>query len=208
MTKDSLNRYISSNVGRPPVEDTTRFPCTRRSALCTVGLLTVVSTSGCTDLDIFSGDEDTSPVEVSNSEDCEECGMIVEDHPGPIGQGYYENNGEEEPKHFCSGYCLYEYTFKQENEGNDSISLFLTDYSEVDYSVNNNNELSAHTDVGHLVDADELHIVFDTDVEGAMGSAFIPFSDESDATDFAETHDGMVSEHDKITPEIVDSHGM
>ena len=192
----------------PLVEDTTSISCTRRSALGTVGLITAVGTSGCTDLDIFSGHEEISPVEVSDSEDCEECGMIVKNHPGPIGQGYYENNGNDEPKHFCSGYCLYEYTFKRENEENDPISLFLTDYSGVDYSINNDNELSAHTDVEHLVNADELHIVFDTDIEGAMGPTFVPFSDESDATDFADTHDGMVNEHDEITPEIVDSHGM
>lgn len=174
---------------------------TRRTVLAGGVALTVGSVAGCT------GEETPSPETIPDGEPCAVCGMVVTDHPGPVGETYFD--AEEGPRFYCSSSCTYRDRLDESDAGTDPIVTYLTDYSSVDYEVYGEDELlvSAHLDVSALETAEELDLVVDSAVEGAMGPSLIPFSERVDANDFQEEYGGDIVGGTDVTEETMSAIG-
>lgn len=175
---------------------------TRRRVLA--GVTSLVALAGCQ-----STTNSTGPVTIEAGQNCDQCGMVISQHPGPAGQTYYQNNtptGHDEPARFCSTTCTYRHRFENETRGWTPATTFLTDYSAVDYDVRtdgNATVLSRHLDASAFTDTSELTVVANADVEGAMGAALVPFSDRSDADAFAAEYGGQTLSAEDISRELV-----
>lgn len=180
---------------------------TRRRVLAgVVGTATVVALAGCQ-----GTDETADPVALDGDESCDQCGMVIGQHPGPAGQTYYRENspeGHDPPARFCSTICTYRHRFANEQSGWTPDATYLTDYSVVDYEVRTDGGtavISRHLDAATFASSDDLTVVANSDVEGAMGPALVPFSEESDAAAFAQEYGGETLAAESISPELVGS---
>ena len=177
----------------------------RRTVLTAVGGGLAVGLAGCT------GGSDDLPAAVALDEGqaCDQCGMVIEEHPGPTGQVFFEDHLSERdgPAWFCSGTCTYTYRSDRVAEDATPIVTYLTDYSEVDYSVEGESQpaITAHLAAEDYEVESELSVVANSEVIGAMGPDLIPFSDEGDAGSFAEEYGGEVLAATDVDRELVDS---
>jgi len=177
---------------------------TRRGVLGGVGTIGLAAVAGC----LGNGDEPVpDPITIEGSQDCDQCTMVIENHPGPAGQAHYEEPmdavGEERPAQFCSSLCTYAFTFEG---GEEPDVVYLTDYSTVDYELETSDGeavISRHLEETAFGDVSDLSLVVDSDVGGAMGASIIPFGETSDADTFYEEHGGDRYEHDEVTRELV-----
>lgn len=180
---------------------------TRRRVLAGVaGATAAAALAGC------QGTEETAqPVTLSGEESCDQCGMVIGQHPGPAGQTYYQENspeGHDPPARFCSTTCTYRHRFAKEQSGWTPDETYLTNYSGVEYEVQTEggaSVISRHLDAATFASSDELTVVANSDVQGAMGPALVPFSDEADAEAFAEEYGGETLAAESISSELVGS---
>ncbi len=185
------------------------FHFSRRRIMTVAGVGSVVALAGC-----LGEDEDApDPVSLDEEQTCDQCGMVIDDHPGPAGQIYFDDGRPEDrdgPAWFCSGVCTFEYRFDAEDDGSMPTETYLTDYSDADYSVSDEEEpfISAHLASEYFTPASTLQFVVETDVRGAMGPDLIPFGDADDAHGFATEYDGTVISEDDISRELIDSLSM
>jgi len=170
------------------------------------GAATLLALAGC------QSDSDTAePVSIGDGENCLQCGMVISDHPGPVGETYYQENtpnGRENPIMFCSTVCTYRHRFAKEQEGWAPAATFLTDYSAVEYDVRTDGGatvLTHHLDAAAFAPASDLTVVANSDVQGAMGTALVPFSDSADAEAFVEEYGGQTLPAEDIQRELVSS---
>jgi len=177
---------------------------TRRRVLA--GTATLLALAGCQ-----SGGDGPEPVTIADGDNCDQCGMVNSDHPGPVGETYYEEHtptGHDEPALFCSTTCTYRHRFQKEQEGWTPAATFLTDYSSVDYDVRTDGGatvLTHHLDASAFAETSDLTVVANSDVQGAMGTAIVPFSDSDDAEAFAEEYGGQSLPAEDIRRELVSS---
>ncbi|UVE52392.1 nitrous oxide reductase accessory protein NosL (plasmid) [Haloferax larsenii] len=180
----------------------------RRSVLTTAGAVGVAATAGC-----LGGGGDNSdapePIALTGDKQCDRCGMVIEQHPGPVGQVFYRDNapeGHDNPAWFCSAWETFSYNFARQDEGWTRVVGYLTDYSSVDYDLYDDEGatfITAHLDPEAFGRMDELFYVAGADINGAMGNDLVPFSQESDADAFADEHGGDVYEESDISPDLV-----
>jgi len=162
-------------------------------------------TAGCQ-----SEESAPEPVTLSGDENCDQCGMVIGQHPGPAGETYYEDErptGHDPPARFCSAVCTYRHRFENEPQGWTPDVTYLTDYSSVDYEVTEDagpTVVSRHLDAAAFAETTGLTVVVGTDVQGAMGPALVPFGDESDATAFADEYGGQTVAATDLTREAVE----
>jgi len=121
--------------------------------------------------------------------------MIIEDHPGPVGQVHFEDDEPEggRPGQFCSSTCTYTYRFDAEDAGRTPLATFLTDYSRVDQEVFEEGSdvmFSSHVEREAFSRTTELTVVARSEVVGAMGPELIPFSEDGDVDAFVEEYGG------------------
>ncbi|EMA64813.1 nitrous oxide reductase accessory protein NosL [Halorubrum kocurii] len=168
-----------------------RPSASRRRLLVGVGTGLSLAAAGC------MGDESASitPVSLDGERACDECGMIIEDHPGPVGQIHFEDDEPEggRPGQFCSSTCTYTYRFDAEDAGRTPLATFLTDYSAVDYEVfeeGSDTMFSSHVESETFARTTELTVVARSEIVGAMGPELIPFSEEGDVESFVEEYGG------------------
>lgn len=193
--------------------DYERQATTRRTFLGVAATTSAASVSGC--LGLFGGEEVPEPVTIDAGTACDQCNMLIDRHPGPVGQSYYVDDApsaledrEDGHANFCSTWCLYSFTFDQEQRGFEATGSYATDYSAVEYDIGEDAGTLVIDPVPHL-DADafaptsELTYVVDSDVEGAMGSSLIGFSDRDDASTFSEEHGGDLVEHSEVSSELI-----
>lgn len=159
----------------------------RRRVLIGAGVALAVT--GCL------GDDTVEPATLDANGDCDQCGMIVGDHPGPVGQIHFAEAGPEDGRHarFCSASCAYTYRFDADDSGYEPLATFLTDYSRVDQEVFEEGDdvlFSSHLDADAFGRLAELTVVARSDVVGAMGPDLIPFGDADDVEAFAEQYGG------------------
>lgn len=182
---------------------------TRRETLVASGALAGVALAGCSSL---TGGEPPAPVALSGGLQCDNCGMVVEKHPGANGQVFFEDEspeGHENPARFDAlKQCLFPYTMEREQRGWTPSAVYVTDYSKVEYDVSGDGQssetyISSHVEPESFALADDLHFVVESDVRGAMGRDFVPFSVRSDAEAFAEEYGGRVVGYDDIGPALV-----
>ncbi|RAW44498.1 nitrous oxide reductase accessory protein NosL [Halorubrum sp. 48-1-W] len=142
------------------------------------------------------GDRDSiEPISLDGERACDECGMIVRDHPGPVGQVHFADDEPEggRPAHFCSSVCTYTYRFDAEDAGRDPLVTFLTDYSLVDQEVFEEGSdvmFSSHVESSAFSRSTELTVIADSDVVGSMGPELIPFSEAADVEAFVDEYGG------------------
>lgn len=181
----------------------------RRTLLTAVGSGLAVGLAGC----LGNGDDLPAAVSLDDGQECDQCGMVIDQHPGPTGQVFFDDHPDHDgPAQFCSVTCTYSHRFTNEDEGYEPIVTYLTDYSDVEYSVDEPDEdtdaapsISAHLEADGYREESELSVVFGSDVEGAMGPELIPFSDTADAEGFAEEYGGDMRAASDIDRELVDS---
>ncbi|ERH08203.1 MAG: putative lipoprotein involved in nitrous oxide reduction [Halonotius sp. J07HN4] len=194
---DSPDRQTAD---RPPASPT------RRSLLATGGGLAAAGLAGC--LGGTAGGELPEPVSLNAEQACDECAMIIQDHPGPTGQIYFSSLHDERdgPARFCSGVCAYVYRFNRVAEGATPIGTYLTDYSSIDYELSDDPDpfISPALTAETFAPEAELFAVVGSDVRGAMGADVIPFSARGDAESFASTHGGSVRAASDIDRELID----
>ena len=177
----------------------------RRTVLTGVGSGVAVGLAGCL------GGDDSLPAAVSldDGQACDQCGMVIEEHPGPTGQIFFEDHPADRdgPAWFCSGSCTYTYRFDRAAEDVVPIGTYLTDYSALEYTVDGAPEpsISAHLEADDYAPEADLSVVADSAVLGAMGPDLIPFSDGADADSFAEAYGGEVLPATDVDRELVDS---
>ncbi|MFC7044853.1 nitrous oxide reductase accessory protein NosL [Halobacteriaceae archaeon GCM10025711] len=139
---------------------------------------------------------------------CEVCGMIVSDHPGPNGQIFFRDNspeGHDNPAWFDAvKACMFPYRFEHESYGWEIAAQYVTDYSVVDWTLSDEHGqiyISSFVAADTFVDATQASYVLGSEVNGAMGPDFIPFSKEADAQAFADEHGGKLYAFEDIGPE-------
>ena len=166
-------------------------PLSRRALLGGVAAAGVAGLAGC------AGDESASisPVSIDEDQACDQCGMIVSDHPGTVGQVHFEDDEPESgrPAQFCSGTCTYRYRFDAEDQGRTALATFLTDYSAVDQEVfeeGGDTMFSSHVESEAFAREPELTVVVRSEVIGAMGPDLVPFSEDGDAEEFIAEYGG------------------
>lgn len=177
----------------------------RRTVLTAVGGGSLLGLAGC----LGGNQELPAAVSLDDGQACDQCGMVIEEHPGPTGQVFFEDHPPDRdgPAWFCSGSCTYTYRFDREAEDAVPIGTYLTDYSTLEYTVDDDAEpsISAHLAADDYVPEAELSVVAGSDVIGAMGPDLIPFSDGADADSFAEEYGGEVLAATDVDRELVDS---
>jgi nitrous oxide reductase accessory protein NosL len=184
-------------------------PLSRRRLLAATGAVGASVTAGCLAGDGGGQTEAPDPVALTGDKQCEVCGMVIEQHPGPTGQLYYRDNGPEghnPPAWFCSGWETFTYHFEREERGWTLVAGYMTDYAAVDYDLyeeGGETFVTAHLEPDAFARLEDLYYVVGTDVNGAMGEDLIPFSERDAADQFASDRDGDVYELDGITPTLV-----
>lgn len=185
--------------GRTETVGTSGYPVRRRTLLAT----TALALAGCLGED-DEPVEAPDPVSLDEGQTCDSCGMVIEEHPGPNGEIFYEGDrpeGRDGPAWFCAIQCLNTYHAEKTRLGWEPIVTYVTDYSSVDYEITDREEgqyISSHPEADAFADADGVQVVTDTSVEGAMGFTPVPFSVSEDAEAFADEFDGTVVEWDAV----------
>ena len=169
-----------------------------------VGTAAAVGLAGC-----LGSTDRPAPISLAEPLGCDQCGMIINQHPGPSGQTYYRDNspeGHDPPARFCSTVCTFRHRFATEPRGWRPDVTYLTDYATVDYEVREEGGaqvISAHLAAEDFAATEELQVVVGSDVEGAMGPAIVPFGDGDLATEFASTYGGDVIAAEDVSQELV-----
>jgi len=163
----------------------------RRGLLAGVSAGLSLAAAGC----LGSESATVTPISLDGERACDQCGMIVEDHPGPVGQIHFEDDEPEggRPGQFCSSTCTYTYRFDAEDAGRTVRAAFLTDYSLVEQEVfeeGGDTLFSSHVESDAFARTTDLTVVARSEVVGAMGPELIPFSEEADVTAFVEEYGG------------------
>jgi len=180
---------------------------TRRTVLATGAALGAAALAGCTGGPATGTPE---PVALTANQACDVCGMVIQKHPGPNGEIFYENErpeGHDNPARFDSlKQCLFPYRLEHERMGWTAAAVYVTDYSSVSYSVSGEGDtpvISSHPEAEAFAPAEDLHYVVGSDVEGAMGPDFVPFSDREDATAFAGEYGGEILAYGEIDEGVI-----
>jgi copper chaperone NosL len=178
----------------------------RRPLLAAGGAVAASTLGGCLDL----GGREPAAVAIDEGAQCDVCGMVIPKHPGPNGQLFYEDEspeGHDNPAWFDSlKKCFFPYKLEHERRDWSVAAMYVTDYSAVEYELSTSDGrtyISSHTDPASFADARELHYVVESDVHGAMGPDFYPFSERADAEAFAADHGGRVLEFEDIGAGVV-----
>ncbi|WP_256402490.1 nitrous oxide reductase accessory protein NosL [Halorubrum salinum] len=188
---------MTDNDASPPEPERStpiRTAVSRRRALAGVGGGLATAAAGC--LGGSSGtSESIAPVSIADDQACDQCGMIIADHPGTVGQVHFEDDEPEggRPAQFCSGTCTYSYRFDAEDDGRTPLATFLTDYSTVEYEVYDEGSdtlLSSHTGEDAFAQSTALTVVARSEIVGAMGPDLVPFSEETDVESFVAEYGG------------------
>ncbi|QLH79000.1 nitrous oxide reductase accessory protein NosL [Halosimplex rubrum] len=186
--------------------ETAAVDSVRRRPLLVSGAAALAALAGCGSSD--SGDA-PEPVDLTTEDRCDVCGMVIPNHPGPSAEIFYADNrpsGHDDPARFDSTWEAFQYDFERNDRGWDREAFYVTDYSEVDYSVTEeggDSVVSTHPDAGAFADAESVTFVVGSEVKGAMGRDLIAFSEGSDAEAFADEHGGSLAALGDVTPETI-----
>ncbi|TYL36459.1 nitrous oxide reductase accessory protein NosL [Natronococcus pandeyae] len=178
--------------------------CLRRRVLAAIGAGVAVGLAGCLE-DDDAAEEPADPIDLSDGATCDVCGMVIEDHYGPAGQLFYADGNPDDrdgPARFDSLVELVASHEERLDRGWELREAFVTDYSSVDYRLEERDGttyISSHVGADAFADATDLSYVVGSDVEGAMGADFFPFSRRDDATAFVEEHGGELRAWDELS---------
>ncbi|WP_340099855.1 nitrous oxide reductase accessory protein NosL [Salinibaculum salinum] len=181
---------------------------TRRTVLAGSAAV-ALGLSGCLGSDGDDGGDVPEPISLTQDDQCEVCGMVIPNHPGPNAQIFYADQtptGHPNPAHFCSTWEAFQYDFERQNEGWNRDVFYVTDYSSVDYELTTDagdTLISTHVEADAFVDAAGVTFVAGSEVKGAMGRDLIGFSDQADAEDFQSEYGGTVVAFEDVTESTI-----
>jgi len=192
------------------MSDLERTTLSRRRLMTGLSGGVTVVLAGCLGGDETGDTSDVSPIGLDGERACDQCGMIVEDHPGPVGQIHFADDEPEgdRPGQFCSSTCTYSYRFDAEDAGREPLATFLTDYSLVDQEVfeaGSDTLFSSHVEREAFSSTTELTVVARSEVAGAMGPELIPFSDGDDVDAFVAEYGGDPRDAEAIDRATLDA---
>ena len=188
----------------------------------TAGASGIVALSGCLD-NLSGGDEDSSsPVDLSGGKLDYQGGMEIGRHAGPNGQIFYADQtadtvhesagadgGQENLAWFHTlVHGLFPYHFERLGRGWEADGIYVTDYSRTDWELvemDNQPHMPSPTAPETFADATELTYVAESNVAGGMGPELFPFSEESEASMFAQEYNGTLLEFDNIDQSLIES---
>lgn len=191
-------------------EPTASTPETGRRRFLLGGAALLAALAGCGS---EQSNELPDPVTLTTDDQCDVCGMVIPNHPGPSAEIFYADerpSGHDNPARFDSTWEAYEYNFQRLDRGWTVDGFYVTDYSAVDYEVTTDGGdalISTHPDASAFVDAESVTYVVGSEVKGAMGRDLIAFADREDAESFADEYGGSLSTHDDVTREAIDQLG-
>ena len=177
----------------------------RRAVLAGLAAAGAVALAGCQG---GGGETGTPqpPADVADDQ-CDACGMVIGEHFGPTGQVFYAEEspaGHPNPARFDSlAQCLFPYTAQKEGRGWEAETVYVTDYSSVDYDLperEGTRYISRHTGPAAYAEADAVTLVVGSDVHGAMGPDAVPFSARADAAAFRDEWGGELRAFDDVEP--------
>jgi copper chaperone NosL len=186
----------------------------RRTLLRSIGAtLAASASSGCLgalDGGSAAADDTPTPVSLSGEKQDDQGGMVIGKHGGPNGQIFYAENspeGRENPAWFHTlTYGLFPYYFERKRRGWTAEVVYVTDYSNVDYTVREGGGravVSSPTAADTFGDAEAMTYVVESTVEGGMGPAMLPFSAGGDADAFVDEYGGRRLAFGEITETFV-----
>ncbi|EFW91442.1 NosL family protein [Haladaptatus paucihalophilus DX253] len=182
-----------------------RPAASRRAVLVGAGTTGAALLAGC----LGSGNgKSVEPIALTGTKQCETCGMVLEQHPGPKAQFFYRDEGPEHdgPAWFCSAWEGFQYDMRASDRDWTRREGFITDYSAVDYEVfsdGGDQFISSHLQEESFSPVSELVYVVGSDVVGAMGDDLLPFGERADADAFADEYGGDVIDYDAVTPRLI-----
>lgn len=151
-----------------------------------------------------------APVSIPSGADCDSCGMVIPQHPGPNGQIFFE---EHEPESHSRPFrydslkqCLFPDLLEAQQLGRSELAVYATDYSSVDYSLETEGGttyISSHVEATSFAPAQGLTYVIESAVDGAMGPDFIPFANRDEAEAFTGEHGGDLVAYDDIDERLI-----
>ncbi|MFP9190234.1 nitrous oxide reductase accessory protein NosL [Natronosalvus vescus] len=171
----------------------------RRRFLACTAIATTAGLAGC----LGNDDDDAPPAEpiaLTGGRECAVCGMVIEDHYGPAGQVFYDDD-DDDPVTYDSLTELLVHHDEQRQRGTDARGVFVTDYSSVDYDLEEQGGspyISTHAEQEAFADATELLYLVDSAIHGAMGPDHVPFSSREDAEALREDVGGEIREWDDL----------
>lgn len=182
-------------------------PVPRRRLLAAGVSLAALGLAGCAGDTTSTGTP--TPVGLGGGKQCDVCGMVIEEHPGPSAVTFFADaspENHEGPAWFDSVKERFVYVRGKEARGWEPTATYVTDYSTVDYEVTESRGtplISRHVDPASFVAASEVTYLAGSDVEGAMGVELLPFSVREDAAAFREEYGGWLVAHDDVDGETL-----
>jgi len=180
---------------------------TRRQVVAAIAAAAGAGIAGC------STDESTTgtptPVSLAGTKQCEVCGMVVAEHPGPSATTFFADQtpeGHDGPAWFDSVKERFVYVREKERLGWTPTVTYVTDYSTVDYEIadeGGTKTISRHVAPGTFAPASEVVYAAGSEVVGAMGVDLLPFTVRDDAAAFRDEHGGWLVTHDDVTEETL-----
>jgi nitrous oxide reductase accessory protein NosL len=180
----------------------------RRTVVTATGTVIVGGLAGCLG---GSQDDGPDPVTLTETAECDVCGMVISQHPGPTTEIFYADadpGGHGNPARFDSTWEAFQFDFQHDDWTREAF--YVTDYSAVDYTIDTeqgDSVISTHYNEEAFVDATEITFVIDSKVIGAMGRDLIGFSDQADAEAFRDEYGGELIEFGEVTPEVISTLG-
>ncbi|APW96754.1 nitrous oxide reductase accessory protein NosL [Halobiforma lacisalsi AJ5] len=168
--------------------------------------------AGCLGDDGDDAEPPAEPIDLTEGQACDVCGMTIVDHYGPAGQLFYADGKPDDrdgPAWFDSVTELVAYHEGRRERGWELREGFVTDYSTVDYDLLERDDggdsegesetyISSHASREAFAEVTAVEYVVGSDVFGAMGEDHLPFSDSDEAAAFAEEHGGDVMSWEEL----------
>jgi len=178
-----------------------------RRAVLLGGAGLAVGLAGCLGDDGSDGSDAAAPdpVTLTQTDQCDVCGMVIPNHPGPVAEIFYADrqpSGHDNPAHFCSTWEAFSYDFERRDRDWERTAFYVTDYSDVDYDLvtdAGDTLISTHVDASAFASATAVTFVVGSEIKGAMGRDLIGFSDPGEAEQFRSDHGGELATFDEIT---------
>lgn len=179
----------------------------RRAVLAGTASISGMALAGCLG---GSGGDTPDPVALPDDAACDNCGMIISKHPGPNGQLFYASNDPETHpapyRYDALKKCFFPDLLEAQQLGWTATAKYVTDYSSVDYTLQQEGEttyISSHLAPESYGHAEDMTYVVGSDLEGAMGPDFYPFSNQEDARTIADEYGGQLVPFDDIDAGLI-----
>lgn len=172
---------------------------TRRRLIQMTGGVSIAALAGCSaNGGTKAKTPRPDPISLGDGKQCDACGMVIEGHSGPNAMAFYRDNepeGHGNPAWFDSVFEMVIYDAEHRRTGWERVVAYVTDYSNVQYAITTEQgteRISSHVERESFVEATEANYLIGSDVEGAMGADFLPFTDIDEAKSFSEENGGEV----------------